>query len=168
MTFEDLTDAVKQSEADLLAAREAFNAPGHLPNPRGQLAENLIAARANLAVAYKNLADAAPALLAENKRLVAQQVMLLEAPDKASVELVEVRSENARLRAVIVRLRLAMEKLACLGNGDRHDNSIGNRIAQDAPKKEESRTECPICRGTGKNPPDPDDCSRCDGKGWVT
>jgi hypothetical protein len=71
------------------------------------------------------LAAAAPALLAElraagkeNARLVAQQLMLLEAPAKDSVELVETRAEleaareeRERLRAIIADHESRWEEL---------------------------------------------------------
>ena len=44
----------------------------------------------------------------------------------------ELLAANVALEAEIVRLREALRKLACLGNGDSYGNSIGNCIAQEA------------------------------------
>ena len=44
----------------------------------------------------------------------------------------ELLAVNAALEAEIVRLREALRKLACLGNGDSYGNSTGNCIAQEA------------------------------------
>ena len=41
-------------------------------------------------------------------------------------------TERLELAAQNVALRSALHKLACLGNGDSFDNSVGNCIAQDA------------------------------------
>lgn len=42
------------------------------------------------------------------------------------------QQQTAEQAAVIEKLKDALEKLACLGNGDTHGNSTGNCIAIDA------------------------------------
>ena len=51
---------------------------------------------------------------------------------KSRTRQVELQSENDALQAHIARLRGYLERLACLGNGTRHGNSVGNVLAQEA------------------------------------
>lgn len=50
-------------------------------------------------------------------------------------EIDELRTANEKLVEHVKVLREAMNKLACLGNGDAYGNSIGNCIAQEALNK---------------------------------
>ena len=45
---------------------------------------------------------------------------------------IQLQQQLAAAQAENLRLRMVLERLACLGNGDEYGNSIGNRIAQDA------------------------------------
>ena len=46
--------------------------------------------------------------------------------------ILSLRQQLAAAQAENLRLRMVLERLARLGNGDEYGNSIGNRIAQDA------------------------------------
>ena len=47
-------------------------------------------------------------------------------------QVAEAQNERDEARAEIEKLRSALHRLACLGNGDRYGNSIGNDIAREA------------------------------------
>lgn len=48
------------------------------------------------------------------------------------IELIENRDELQSLRQQLTEVQGTLERLACLGNGDKWGNSIGNIMAQDA------------------------------------
>lgn len=50
----------------------------------------------------------------------------------AATELLDVRGQLAEVENERDELRLYMEKLSCIGNGDRPGNSIGNQLARKA------------------------------------
>ena len=52
--------------------------------------------------------------------------------DRIEHQVAEAQNERDEARAEVERLRKALHRLACLGNGDQYGNSDGNQIALEA------------------------------------
>lgn len=90
----------RNAEQDLAEARKYLDAFG-TASFAGRFADQLV-----------HWITRCASLQAENERLVAQQVMLLEAPDVNAVELVERRAQVKRLHDLILRCASWVETCA--------------------------------------------------------